>query len=30
MLSSLGKSFKYLIEALMIVIIFGLFFATLG
>ncbi|CAD8075875.1 unnamed protein product [Paramecium primaurelia] len=30
MLKSLGKSFKYLFEALIIVIIFGLFFATLG
>ncbi|CAD8110423.1 unnamed protein product [Paramecium primaurelia] len=30
MLKSLGKSFKYLVEALIIVIIFGLFFATLG
>ncbi|CAK66104.1 unnamed protein product (macronuclear) [Paramecium tetraurelia] len=30
MLQALGKSFKYLVEALIIVIIFGLFFATLG
>lgn len=30
MLKSLGQSFKYLVEALIIVIIFGLFFATLG
>lgn len=30
MLTSLGKSFKYLIKALMIVIIFSVFFASLG